>query len=197
MTEGELIEGCRNRDRSAREELYRLYLPKMVAVCRRLVNNKSVTEDLVHDGFVTAFLKITDYKGNGSFEGWLRRIFVNISLDYMRKNRTDFLTDIDESDAVDISAGYGGLEDLGYNELMELIGMLPDNYRVVLSLYCVEGYRHDEIAQMLGITSKTSGVRLLRAKKMLLEILDGKYGYEVGYAGNIKNDIIRGQVATE
>ena len=196
MTERELIEGCRNRDKSAREELYRLYLPKMVAVCSRLVNNTSVTEDLVHDGFVMAFLKIADYKGTGSFEGWLRRIFINVSLDYLRKNKIDFMPDIDENSVIDICADHDGLDDLGYNELMELIGMLPDDYRVVLSLYCVEGYKHDEIASMVGISTRTSGSRLLRAKIMLTELLKKRYNYEVGYTNDTDIELKGEQVAT-
>ncbi len=196
MTERELIEGCRNRDKSAREELYRLYLPKMAAVCRRLVSNKSVAEDLVHDGFVTAFLKINDYKGMGSFEGWLRRIFINVSLDYLRKNKIGFISDIDENSVIDICADYDGLDDLVYNELMELIGMLPDDYRVVLSLYCVEGYKHDEIASMVGISTKTSGSRLLRAKIMLTELLKKRYNYGVGYTNDTDIELKGEQVST-
>jgi len=197
LTEGELIEGCRNRDKSAREELYRLYMPKMVAVCKRLVNNKSVIEDLVHDGFVMAFLKIADYKGNGSFEGWLRKIFVNISLDYYRKNKIDFLSDYDEIGVPVVSADCDGLDVLDYGELMELIGLLPDNYRVVLSLYCVEGYKHDEIAAMVGISQKTSMSRLLKAKQMLMERLKTMYNYDNGISIGKENDNIGEQLVVE
>lgn len=169
MTEKELIEGCCNRDMGAREELYRRYLPKMFGVCYRLTGNRTIAEDLVHDGFMKVFVKIKEYKGTGSFEGWLRRIFINISLDYLKRNKRESILDFGNSHVVDDVKEPEGLDSLGYIELMNEINRLPDNYRVVLTLYCVEGYNHEEIAKLLKITSKTSKNRLIRARNMMME----------------------------
>ncbi len=174
MTEKELIEGCCNRDMGAREELYRRYLPKMFGVCYRLVGNRTIAEDLVHDGFMNVFMKINDYRGTGSFEGWLRHVFVNISLDYLKKNKHESTLDMDNSPVIDNMREPEGVDSLGYIELMNEINCLPDNYRVVLTLYCVEGYNHEEIAKLLKITSKTSKNRLIKARNMMTERI-GEY----------------------
>ena len=183
MSEEKLIEGCKVKDMGSREELYRLFFPKMYAVCRRLVNSDVVVEDLVHDGFIKVFANIGGYDGRGSFEGWLRKIFVNVSLDYLRDNCKAHMMEFDDNQVVDEYMVVDGLLDLDYDELMEIIGNIPDDIRVVLSLFCVEGYKHTDIASMLGISVKTSLLRLEKGKAMVLayyrECFKGNKGTEV------------------
>lgn len=143
----------------------------MYGVCLRYTCNRTVAEDLMHDGFITVFSKIGTFRGEGSFEGWMRRIFVNTSLGYLRK--TDI---IGESEQVEVAGQFGSddvnaVERMAETELMGCIGKLPDGYRTVLNLFAVEGYSHKEIADMLHISEGTSRSQYLRAKKFLQKIL--------------------------
>jgi len=173
VTEEQLIQGCKKKDREARTELFKFYAPKMMGICLRLVKDKMAAEDLVHDGFVIVFTKIDEFKCEGSFEGWLRRIFVNISLNHLKTNkRTEVLNDSDE-DAMPVEAVEAeAVKKIGLDALISTINKLPDDFRTVLSLFSIEGYTHDEIAGLLGITRRSSETRLYKAKKMLAKIME-------------------------
>ena len=136
----------------------------MFPVCLRYVSDRSLAEDILQDGFITLFTKLGSYKGDGSFEGWARRIFVTTALMALRKK--DALKMSDELDAVrGMKADtYTQIQNLGYKELMQLIMSLPTGFRTVFNLYAVEGYSHEEIAEMLGITETTSRTQLSRAR---------------------------------
>ena len=136
----------------------------MFPVCLRYVSDRSLAEDILQDGFITLFTKLGSYKGDGSFEGWARRIFVTTALMALRKK--DALKMSDELDAVrGMKADtYTQIQTLGYKELMQLIMSLPTGFRTVFNLYAVEGYSHKEIAEMLGITETTSRTQLSRAR---------------------------------
>ena len=173
MTEEQLIQGCRNKDRKAAAELFRIYAPKMMGVCCRYVKERSEAEDIVHDGFVVVFTRIENYRGEGSFEGWMRRIFINLSINYIKSNnRTETL------DGTNEIVGYSGhvepevFKNIGLTELMNTIDKLPDGLRAVLSLFSIDGYTHEEIAGMLNISVRSSESRLYRAKKMLVKLID-------------------------
>lgn len=171
MTENQLIKRCRQHDRVAQQKLYEKYAPVMLSICMRYVKDYHIACDLMHDGFITVYSKIGDFRSEGSFEGWMRRIFVNTSLGYLRKNNVLSEAVPVESaiqlDNRDISA----LERMEVAELRRCIDKLPDGYRVVLNLYAVEGYSHKEIAQMLGISEGTSRSQYARAKIYLQKLL--------------------------
>ena len=136
----------------------------MFPVCIRYAGDRSVAEDLLQDGFVTLFSKLDSYKGDGSFEGWARRIFINTALMYLRKK--DALKMSDNIDnARNMTSEYSTqVQDMGYKELMSLITSLPPGFRTVFNLYVLEGYSHKEIAEMLDITEVTSRTQLSRAR---------------------------------
>lgn len=143
----------------------------MYGVCFRYVCNREVAQDLLHDGFITVFLKIGSFRHEGSFEGWMRRIFVNTVLAYLRKN--DVLQDSGPVDGV-LQIGNdeaSAIDKMAEAELLRCIGELPDRYRTVLNLFAIEGYSHKEIADMLHISEGTSRSQYLRAKQYLKNIL--------------------------
>ena len=139
----------------------------MFPLCIRYVGERSTAEDILQDGFVTLFSRIGSYKGDGSFEGWARKIFVNTALMYLRKK--DALKMSDEIDsarniATDITSQ---MQNIGYKELMKLITSLPPGFRTVFNMYVIEGYSHKDIAQMLDISETTSRTQLSRARTWL------------------------------
>lgn len=165
----EYIDGCVKGDRAAQRKLYEALSPKMFAVCIRYMGDRDSAADILQDGFITLFTKIASYSGEGSFEGWARRIFVNTALMSLRKK--DALKISDELDAAwNISSELPSqVQEMGYKDLMRLVETLPTGYRIVFNMYAVEGYSHDEIAKALNISSSTSRSQLLRARKMLQE----------------------------
>ena len=139
----------------------------MFPVCIRYVGDRVLAEDILQDGFVTLFTRIDSYKGEGSFEGWARRIFVTTALMSLRKK--DALKLSDELETVrgmktEIS---GQMENIGYKELMELVMSLPTGFRTVFNMYAVEGYSHKEIGDILGISEVTSRSQFSRARALL------------------------------
>ncbi|MBQ7623412.1 MAG: sigma-70 family RNA polymerase sigma factor [Bacteroidales bacterium] len=165
----ERIEKARQGDRRAQRLLYDALSDKMFAVCLRYMGNRSDAEDVLQDGFVSLFTKLDSYSGDGSFEGWARRIFVNTALMHLRKS--DVLKGSEDVDAAfDIEAPTPQADgDLGYKELLRLISELPPGFRTVFNLYVVEGLSHKEIAEELGISEVTSRSQLLRARAILQE----------------------------
>lgn len=143
----------------------------MYGVCFRYVCNREVAQDLLHDGFITVFLKIGSFRHEGSFEGWMRRIFVNTVLAYLRKN--DVLQDSGPVDGV-LQIGNdeaSAIDKMAEAELLRCIGELPDGYRTVLNLFAIEGYSHKKIAEILHISEGTSRSQYLRAKQYLKNML--------------------------
>ena len=171
-TEDELIKGCVSRDRSAQKRLYDTYSSKMYGICYRYVRDPAEAEDILIVAFTRIFEKINQFKSEGSFEGWIRRIIVNEALTHIRRNRSMYLeTDLDQ---VDREPDYDKLQDhLEEEDLLKMIQELPTGYRIVFNLYAIEGYSHKEIANQLGISENTSKSQLSRARtylqKMLLE----------------------------
>ena len=164
--EQELIDGCKRQNRHAQRDLYRLYSGKMYALCCRYVKDKMEAEDVLVMSFTKIFERIDQFKADGSFEGWIRRIMVNESLGYLRKQKYMYLeTDIDTADR---ELNYEHLDaHLAVDDLMKLIESLPTGYRVVFNLYAIDGYSHQEIAEQLGISENTSKSQLSRARALL------------------------------
>ena len=164
-----LLDSCIAGDREAQKVLYDQLASRMLPVCIRYVGDRTLAEDVLQEGFITLFTKLKSYKGDGSFEGWARRIFVTTALMSLRKK--DALKMSEELDAVrgmkaDTTSQ---MQNIGYKELMELVVSLPPGFRTVFNMYAIEGYSHKEIAQMLGITETTSRTQLSRARIWLQE----------------------------
>ncbi len=173
LNEKELLEGCRKGDPIAQRTLYETYSPKMLTVCMRYVGERERARDILHDGFITVFEKIDTYNASGSFEGWMRRVFVNTALMYLRKG--DVLKFSGELDAVEreYSVENTVMGNISSSELMRLIASMPIGFRTVFNLYAIEGYSHQEIAKELKINEVSSRSQLSRARKWLQERLGG------------------------
>jgi len=168
--ETELIESCRRNNPAAQKALYERMAPKMLTVCRRYVRDKMEAEDILVVSFTKVFEKFSQFKGDGSFEGWVRRIVVNESLTYLRKNKTMYLeTDLETADRE--SDLHIQESDLEAEDLMKLIHELPAGYRMVFNLYAIDGFSHKEIAEQIGITESTSKSQLSRARMHLQQRL--------------------------
>lgn len=178
MTIESIIKGCREGDPEARKELYERYSTAMFSLVRRYVRVRAAAEDVFHDGFVTLYTKIGDYRGSGSFEGWMRRIFITAALSHLRHESSLGAV---EDDVSTLPPGVVGgappeaLEQLGDKELMRLVDRLPEGFKTVLMLHAVEGYSHAEIAQLLSISESTSRSQFLRAKNRLSELIEKEY----------------------
>jgi RNA polymerase sigma factor (sigma-70 family) len=164
--ETELIAGCRQQSPAAQKALYDQMAGKMFAICCRYIKDRMEAEDVLVTSFTKVFERIGQFKGEGSFEGWIRRIVVNESLTYLRKNRGMYLeTDLDaadrEPDLQDLST------QLEAEDLLKLVAELPTGYRIVFNLYAIDGFSHKEIASQLGINENTSKSQLSRARSFL------------------------------
>lgn len=172
MEDTQLILACKKQDRNAQKALYEKYAPVMMAVCLRYCKEEETSRDLLHDGFIRVFTQISSYSGKGSFEGWLRRIFVNLALENYRKEQKknrlieDYsymsLTDaqIEENDTLEIM-------EIPTDEVFDMIRSLPTGYRTVFNLFVFEDMSHKEIAEQLGINEAASRSQYYRAKNML------------------------------
>lgn len=169
----QVLNACKKGDRQAQKAVYDFLSPKMMALCLRYMGDRETAEDVLQDGFVTLFSKLGSYLGEGSFEGWARKIFVNTALMSLRKN--DVLKQTDDIDAAwDLSSSEpSAIDRLSYGELTGLVASLPPGFRTVFNMYVVEGYSHKEIAQELGISEVTSRSQLLRARALLQEKIKG------------------------
>ena len=160
----QLIESCKRGDRASQKAVYDRLASRMFPICIRYAGDRESAQDVLQDGFITLFTKLDDFKGDGSFEGWARRIFVTTALMHLR--RKDALK---MSDDLDLARGLKAetvsqTQNLGYKELMELIMTLPPGFRTVFNLYAIEGFSHKEIGDMLGISETTSRTQLSRAR---------------------------------
>jgi RNA polymerase sigma-70 factor (ECF subfamily) len=171
-----LIKQCREGDHQAQFRIYKLYHKAMYNTAVRIVKTSQEAEEVMQDAFLSAFEKIGEFKGEVSFGAWLKRIVINRSLDLLRKKKITF-EDLEEGDTAVAAEEISG-EDEQYTladvqKIKEAMGRLPEGYRTILSLYLFEGYDHDEIAGILGITPVTSRTQYSRARKKLKELLKG------------------------
>jgi RNA polymerase sigma-70 factor (ECF subfamily) len=172
VPEAQLIAGCCKGDRKAQYQLYVQHAPRMLAVCRRYTASLEDAEEVLSNGFVKAFQKIASYQGSGSFEGWLKRIMVNESLNFIRYKKNLFL-ELSETDGHE-PADAQAFESETAAQLLELIDQLPLGYKTVFNLYAIEGYNHKEIAELLHITEGTSKSQLSKARAYLQHQLHTK-----------------------
>ncbi|MEY4925734.1 MAG: hypothetical protein RI894_170, partial [Bacteroidota bacterium] len=173
MTELELIDGCRKDNRIAQKLLFERYSPKFFGVCKRYIKQREDAEDILIEALYKAIANIGSYKGEGSFEGWMRRIVVNECLMFLRKQTNFRLTaELDdrfhgiEDDALNIA------EQLAGQDILGLLDKLPTGYRTVFNLFVIEGFKHREIAEQLNISINTSKSQLILAKEKLRNLLN-------------------------
>ncbi len=159
-----LIQKCSKQDTKAQSELYHLFSGKLFSVCLKYSRNYAEAEDNLQDTFVTIFNKISQYKGSGSFEGWLKRIAINTALQRYRKQDVFEIINEDQIEDVEINTNN---DDIPLEFLLECIQKLPDRYRLVFNLYVMDDYSHKDIAKMLSITAGTSKSNLARARHIL------------------------------
>jgi RNA polymerase sigma factor (sigma-70 family) len=183
-SEQKLIAGCRNKNRAAQQQLYNSYSGKMYALCSRYVKSSMEAEDVLVTAFTKVFEKIDQFKSEGSFEGWIRRIVVNESLTWLRKNKAMYVeADIEKADR---EPDYNLMSDhLEAEDLLKIIQQLPAGYQLVFNLYAIDGYSHKEIAEQLGISENTSKSQLSRARVYLQKLL---VQYEWNAVQKIKSD---------
>ena len=160
----QLIESCIKGDRASQKVLYDRLAARMFPVCMRYVGDREQAEDVLQDGFVTLFTRLDTYKGEGSFEGWARKIFVTTALMNLRKKDALKMSDDLEAARSLKAETSSQIQNLGYKELMNMIMELPAGFRTVFNLYAIEGYSHKEIGEMLGISETTSRTQLSRAR---------------------------------
>lgn len=172
MSEAELIKQCIAGKPLAQKQLYEQYSRKMMGVCMRYAGNYDEAKDVLQDGFIKLFEKLSTYSGTGSFEGWMRRIFVNTALDAYRKNKQErALLDIDDVGYY-LSVKELVTDEMAAEDLMKILQTIPTGYRAVFNMFAIEGYSHKEIGEMLGITESTSKSQYSRARDFLKNILE-------------------------
>lgn len=166
--EAKLVRLCKRRSRKAFDALYKRYASVLFGICLRYAKDTPEAEDMLQESFVTVFLKIDSFKETGSFEGWLKRICVNTSINFLRqrnrlavseKNVAEYYALSDDAPSI--------IQKLSEEEIMTCIQTLPDGYRTVFNLYVIEGYKHKEIAEVLKISKNTSRTQLIKARRAL------------------------------
>lgn len=167
----DLIRGCRDNERKAQFQVYGLYYKAMFNTALRIVNDPAEAEDIMQEAFLEAFRKIDTYREESSFGSWLKKIVIHKSIDEMRKSREFVSLEDVEQDFADAGDEENMMQVLSakVEDIRKAIHSLPDDYRVILSLYLLEGYDHEEIAQVLNISYNLSRTRYSRARKKLLE----------------------------
>ena len=170
ITDNDLIEGCINGNRQMQYQLYERFAPKMYGVCLRYAGNAAEAEDILQEGFIKVFNKIGSFRSEGSFEGWVRRIFVNTAIEHFRKKTYQQpITDYEENT---IEGKYENvLDSMAEKDIIALVQQLSPGYRTVFNLYVIEGYTHKQIAEILGISEGTSKSQLSRAKLILQDMV--------------------------
>ena len=160
-----IVDRCKKGDRKAGEQLYHMFSAKMFAVCIQYSKSREEAEDNLQDGFIKILESIRQYTGKGSFEGWMKRIFINTALEKYRKNRSlqvvEEVPEVMDEDDIDDNLS------IPSDVLLEFVNQLPEKYRLVFNLYVMENMQHKEIAAMLGISDGTSKSNLARAKDIL------------------------------
>lgn len=169
-TEAELIEGCLKKDRRFQKELYERYSSKMLALCCRYCKNREEAQDILHEGFIKTLKNLHRFKGDGSFEGWVRRIMINSALEHFRKNKKlQVVEELEHAESQKVNSV--ALEKMSADEILTLVQKLPAGFKMVFNLYAIEGYSHKEIAEQLGISIGTSKSQLSRARASLQEMI--------------------------
>jgi len=159
-----IVEQCKSQDRKAQKELYDVYSPVLLGICIRYSKSKTDAEDILQEGFIKIFTKINNFKGNGSFEGWMRRIIVNTAISHYHKNKKhNDIYDITEIKETDVEGYQYNSEEYTKDELLSVINSLPEGYKMVFNLYAIEGYKHKE-EKIRDTLSKISKIKIENEK---------------------------------
>ncbi len=177
MSEAHIIAACKKQDRKAQNVLFQAYAPLMLSICRRYLRKNELAEDVMIHGFHRILSKIDSFNNKGSFEGWMKRIVINECLMELRKNKSKYLTVSIDDIVVDPKVEWD--HRLEYEELLALLDDLPDGYRTVFNLYVIEGFKHREIAEQLGISINTSKSQLILARRKLQTMVKKKYDIRI------------------
>ncbi|MCD4737616.1 MAG: sigma-70 family RNA polymerase sigma factor [Bacteroidales bacterium] len=169
--EEDIVAGCIRKKRKAQKALYQKYYRVLLGICMRYCESKPEAEDVLIEGFMNIYNKISTYSGKGSFEGWMKRVMVNTAIDNYRKNLKHYYHEDIEAITNQPSGQSSIPDDLAAEEILALILLLPKGYRIVFNLFAIEGYSHKEIAEELGISENTSKTQLLKARKYLQKLL--------------------------
>jgi len=161
---------CIDNQPQAQKQLFDMLAPKMYAVCLRYAQDEDEAKDILQESFIKVFNNLTKFENKGSFEGWVKRIFINTSIEFYRKSKRQNIVDSID-DVREISVESQTIARLGAADLMKLVNKLPKGYKAVFNLFVVEGYRHDEIGQMLNISENTSKSQLHKARLYLQELI--------------------------
>lgn len=177
----QLIDRCRQNNRKAQLQLYQQYCDGMFRIANRLMNNVQDAEDVMQEAFINAFQKIEQYKGDVTFGAWLKKIVINKCLDTLKSKKKRPQVKEDPTVDIPVEETNWEVEDtVSVEEIKKVMLTLPDKYKRVVMLYLIEGYNHEEIAQILGITIMASRTQLLRGKQKLKTLLKHQY-YGSGY----------------
>jgi RNA polymerase sigma-70 factor (ECF subfamily) len=173
-----LLKQCKKGNEMAYMQVYKLYYKAMYSISYRILNDKSEAEDIMQESFLTAFQKLDTYEGKVEFGAWLKRIVINRSIDLIRSRKRNpvFTDDIEGKYGDNLLEDKSELDAYNFNQeqvarLKRAIKQLPDGYRIILSLYLLEGYDHQEISRIAGISHSSSRSQYTRAKKKLVELL--------------------------
>jgi RNA polymerase sigma-70 factor (ECF subfamily) len=166
--ENHLIQEAKNGDRKSIELLYKQFYGYAMSIALRYSNSREEACEIINDSFMKAFDKLDQYDNQNSFKGWLRRILINTSIDYYRKNiKHTAVMDIEKADTETLDPDI--IDQLSANDILGVLRDLPEILRIIFNMYEIEGYSHNEISEQLGIPSSTSRTYLARAKKKLRE----------------------------
>ena len=173
MSDQQIIDGCAKHDRKAQQLLYDKYSHFLLGVCLRYATDKAEAEDILQDSFLKIFFNIKEFSGTGSFIGWLRKVAVNTAITHYHKN-LKYRYHVEIEEYVSVETGISSFEEDFFtsDELYKVLNDLPAGYRMVFNLYAVEGYKHKEIAEMLGIDTNTSKSQYSRAKAAIRDRLE-------------------------
>ncbi len=198
LTIDDIVKGCKQYNKAYQHLLYEKYASEIRNLCYRYINNVNYLDDVIHDGFIKVFMNIWQYSGKGSFEGWMKKIFINTTLKHNLKRKKisthiniDKISKVEDDEQVQIiesnfivndeNSNYdihenvfetNQIADFSEQEILEIIKNIPEKLRVVFNLYCIEDFSHDEIAEILKIDSITSRTRLLRARNCIKKELN-------------------------
>lgn len=172
MSDSTLIQKCLKGDPRSQRTLFEKYAPKMYTVCLRYAKDSDEAQDILQDAFIKVFAKLDSFDGNGSFEGWIRRITVNTALDLIRKNVKFQDNASIENEGYKLEQNTFHDSHLEEKDLMNLIAKMPEGYKVVFNMFAIEGYSHKEIAEELKISENTSKSQYSRARAYLMQRLN-------------------------
>lgn len=176
LTDEDLIKGCLRKDRKYQEMLYRRYSRKMYAICQGYTRDKELAQDILQDGFVKVFMKISTFDANNSLEGWIRRIMTNTAIDYFRQSKKlNSFIELEEQHSEETSDDAVNKK-INVDEILYYLDKLPVGARMIFNLYAIEGYSHKEIASQLNISEGTSKSQFSRARSLIKTYLTNLNG---------------------